>query len=288
MLHVATVHWMSDQWINIQRKYFDQFAGGPFKMHAFVNGIEKDYSHLFDFYSTENIQCCTAGYNHGIKLNILADAIASQADDDDVMVFIDGDAFPIADLTAYITEHLQQFPLLAVKRQENLTDEQPHPCFAATKVKTWKAIKGDWCPGYRWTDAAGRYVTDTGGNLLGRLLATETPWQPVLRSNKKDLHPLWFGVYGDVVYHHGAGFRGKIERIDRADIDREFGFRTRIKQWQNNNNWTVKNIGYLLNSLYNHRAYDREVEHIKNRNLDMMAKVFSELENDTEFWRQFV
>ena len=32
-------------------------------------------------------------------------------------------------------------------------------------------------------------------------------WRPLLRSNGTDLDPLYFGIYGDVVYHHGAGFR---------------------------------------------------------------------------------
>jgi hypothetical protein len=30
----------------------------------------------------------------------------------------------------------------------------------------------------------------------------------VLRSNRTNLDPVLFGVYGDTVYHHGAGFRG--------------------------------------------------------------------------------
>jgi hypothetical protein len=29
----------------------------------------------------------------------------------------------------------------------------------------------------------------------------------VLRSNRKNPDPLFFAVYGDVIYHHGAGFR---------------------------------------------------------------------------------
>ena len=88
MLHIATVHWMNDNWIQVQRDYFEKFAGGSCKFYGFVNGIEKDYSHMFDFYSTEMISCCSAaGQNHGTKLNILADIIASQANDDEIIVF---------------------------------------------------------------------------------------------------------------------------------------------------------------------------------------------------------
>jgi hypothetical protein len=51
-------------------------------------------------------------------------------------------------------------------------------------------------------------VSDVGGNLLRELELTKTPWVEVLRSNRKNLDPIFFGIYGDIVYHHGAGFRG--------------------------------------------------------------------------------
>jgi hypothetical protein len=38
----------------------------------------------------------------------------------------------------------------------------------------------------------------------------------MLRSNKRDLHPLWFGVYENLVNHHGAGFRKPAMRTDEA------------------------------------------------------------------------
>ena len=46
-----------------------------------------------------------------------------------------------------------------------------------------------------------------GGNLLRRLQLTETPWVELLRSNRRNLDPVFFAVYGEVVYHHGSGFR---------------------------------------------------------------------------------
>src|SRR2546421_624095 len=34
-----------------------------------------------------------------------------------------------------------------------------------------------------------------------------TPWLPILKSNRAHFDPLFFTVYGDTIYHHGAGFR---------------------------------------------------------------------------------
>jgi hypothetical protein len=40
-------------------------------------------------------------------------------------------------------------------------------------------------------------------------------YYPIERSNKINLHPLYFGVYGDMIYHHWAGSRKMITRPDR-------------------------------------------------------------------------
>ena len=32
-------------------------------------------------------------------------------------------------------------------------------------------------------------------------------WTKIRRSNSHSFHPLWFGVYSDLIYHHGAGSR---------------------------------------------------------------------------------
>ena len=40
----------------------------------------------------------------------------------------------------------------------------------------------------------------------------------MLRSNRRNLHPLWFGLYEDLIYHHGAGFRPPLSRADFAEL----------------------------------------------------------------------
>ena len=55
-------------------------------------------------------------------------------------------------------------------------------------------------------------LSDVGGNLLGICKRSMEPWTPILRSNHVNLHPLWFALYGGIVYHHGAGFRDPMSR----------------------------------------------------------------------------
>ncbi|MGO8752586.1 MAG: hypothetical protein ACLQNE_42140 [Thermoguttaceae bacterium] len=202
MIHVVTVHWADDRWVDVQLSYLQRHIGEPFKVYAFLNHLRGDHRRKFFYSSTEDIRA------HAVKLNLLGDmAVLHSTNPADWLVFIDCDAFPIADVVAYGREKLKQYPLAAVQRRENLGDVQPHPAFCLTTVGFWKEIAGDWKQGFAWENDAGRSITDVGGNLLGILRKRGIDWFPMLRSNKRNLHPLWYGIYDDLVYHHGAGSR---------------------------------------------------------------------------------
>src|SRR5438552_3959048 len=143
--------------------------------------------------------------------------ISQVASPDDLLMFIDGDAFLIADPMPTIREGFEKAPLIAVRRAENFNEPQPHPCFCVTTVRTWNELPGDWTSGYTWPGPTGRRGGDVGGNLLRRLELTGTPWVELLRTNRVNLDPLYYAVYGGIVYHHGAGFRtGELSLVDRA------------------------------------------------------------------------
>lgn len=210
MLHVVTVHWQSDAWIEPQLAYLDRFAPSCTRVWAALNGVSREHFSRFHFASELN-------GSHADKLNQLAEIASKEAQPADHLLFLDGDAFPVAPLEPLLTDPAR---LIAVRRDENLGDPQPHPCFCLTTVDFWAQIEGDWFEGYSWTNRLGETVTDVGGNLLGRLRESSVPWLPLLRSNTVNLHPLWFAIYGSpsfgpVVYHHGAGFRRRAARIDR-------------------------------------------------------------------------
>lgn len=209
MLHIATVHFQTPKWIDIQREYLDHNITVPFRMYGALHKIPVAYHSQFDY-------VVEAQGNHEGKLNLLANEISAQADPSDIIIFIDGDAFPIADPLPTIDAGLEHTSLVAVRRDENNGDRQPHPCFCAIRVRDWERLHGDWSPGHTWTDSIGQEVTDVGGNLLRSLERNGEQWTPLLRSNRRNDHPLWFGVYGDVVYHHGAGFRRPFARVDET------------------------------------------------------------------------
>jgi hypothetical protein len=286
VVHVATVHWRTDRWIEPQRRYLDRNLAQPFRVYADLEGIDAArlrFDLAADLAETRSFE--NPIYSHTEKLNALAAEICRDARDDDVLVFLDGDAFPIARLDPFLEQTLARYSLAAVRRDENLDDIQPHPCFCATTVGFWKEIEGDWNPGFTWKNAAGEEVTDAGGNLLARLRERGADWYPLRRTNRRNLRPLWFAVYGDLVYHHGAGFRGGLCRRDREAIGRvpepppDPGPGASIVErllWQARARWW-----YVARK----RPVVRRERRVLERNRRLSDEVYARLLTDEDFWR---
>lgn len=96
-------------------------------------------------------------------------------------------------------------------------------------------------------------MTDVGGNLLREFERRGTSWLPLLRSNSVDLHPLFFGMYADRIYHHGSGFRAGAGRVvsDRIKQLTRWIPLTRVrkaaqKKWLNSVNEKTRRISARL------------------------------------------
>jgi hypothetical protein len=210
---------------------------------------------------------------HAGKLNLLAAEIAQVAEPDDLLMFLDGDAFPIADPMPVVWPRLERAPLVAIRRSEALGQSQPHPAFCVTSVGTWTAIRGDWSRGHPWEGDLGQ-LTDVGGNLLRALERNGMPWEPLLRSNTVNPHPVWFGVYGSIVYHHGAGFRYPLTHEEKLSIAAREAALLR----------KVPGVGRRINKRMRSR-YRRKLLAARERH---SGEVFDALTRDPEFWKRFV
>ena len=266
MIHIATVHWNTERWIALQHAYLQKHLKSEFRVYAWLNNIPDAPTDTF-YYSTREPVA-----SHAVKLNLLADVIcAASRRDDDLIIFLDGDAFPVGELEPLINQALATTKLLAIQRLENNGDSQPHPCFCATTVGFWRKIKGDWKEGYRWKNKNGQDVTDVGGNLLKQLTLRHIEWTPILRSNQTDLHPLFFGIYGDVIYHHGAGFRKGETRVDRANL--RLSPRDRI-------------LSKLIPG-YGRRMRKKAFNQVIANNDALSEQVFKSIQTDPEFYKLF-
>lgn len=286
MIHLATVHWRDDRWVDVQLDYLERHIERPYRVYAFLGRMKHDHSRKFFYSTSERLK------NHATKLNLLGDMIALAADPDDIVVFIDGDAFPIAPMGQRITELVHKHRLVAVRRDENRGARQPHPCFCATTAGFWREIEGNWHRGASWTggskrwarDADNQATDDVGYKVLHALEQRQVAWHPLLRSNKTDLHPLFFAVYGDLIYHHGAGFRrgltgAALEQSGEAQLRR-------------------KPLSRLLDALPRSRVthvLHRRYHPVRKLRRELVAeqrqltrRVFEQLREDPDFYRQFL
>jgi hypothetical protein len=208
MINVVTVHWQTPKWIDVQLGYLERNIGAPFRVYAAVNGVEDALGDRRFHFAAD------LPGSHAEKLNELAAMVVAASEPGDVLMFVDGDAFPVRPLVPWVSDVLAEHRLAAVRRDENLGDPQPHPCFCVTTAAFWAEIGGDWRAGRPWVNDVGTSVADVGGALYEQLQEHDTAWLPLLRTNTRNPHPLLFGVYGHRVYHHGAGFRSVPTRVD--------------------------------------------------------------------------
>lgn len=272
MIHILTIHWKSAEWIDIQLKYLNENLKQPFRVYSFLNAIPNLATHKKKFYysSSEDIK------SHAIKLNLLADIAGFAAEsDDDYLMFLDGDAFPIAPLDDFITEKFQESPIVAVQRLENNGDIQPHPCFCMMKIKTWKEVEGDWGQGnFTWRNKFNEEVRDVGGLLLKSLNEKNIGWYKMNRSNNHNLHPLLFGIYDGLIYHHGAAFRNPGTRVDRNKVK---NFEERLERF-------VKAKQYL--PLWLARKLFLPLKHEMLINKKNSKIIFKMIKNDSSFYKK--
>jgi hypothetical protein len=210
LLYVATVHFETDRWIDLQLGRLARHTTVPYEVFASLSG--KCEEHAERFSSALQPQ----SREHGEQLNLLAERIVNVARDDDLLIFLDGDAFPIRNYVEQISGLLADRPLVAARRLEN-KDHYPHPLFCATTVAFWRNLGGDWT-----RDRERRL--DVGGKVQERLSELNLEWTPLDRTNRRNLHPVLFGIYGDLIYHHGGGFRPPKTRHDSREATRNSAY----------------------------------------------------------------
>ena len=216
MIHIATTHFRDTGWIDLQLRHLERHTKEPYLTYASLEQIDARQRSRFDWTMdhTGRIPSRKPGVlGPGLEacLNELAGEIIRRADPGDLLVFMHSDALPIADWVAPSRRTLAEVPLAAIRRDENY-EPVPHWSFCVTTAGFWSEV-GDWSRGPTWDDGL-RRASDTGALLWQRLERRGIAWHPLLRTNKVDLHPVLFGVYGDLVYHHGTGSRTPMTRRD--------------------------------------------------------------------------
>jgi hypothetical protein len=123
---------------------------------------------------------------------------------------LDSDCFPITEWEQNLSMKMVEYSkdIACIVRPENL-DVFAHPAAVYTmnsSLLNFGLVET--------TNLLGDRVVDSGCRI--------SSFFPMLRTNRLNLHPLSFGVYYNMFYHHGAGSRRMTSRSDRYyDIECE-------------------------------------------------------------------
>lgn len=207
-IHIATIHWPVVKWVKIQQYYLSKNISPGFYCYTIVPPKAKVDESRFE-YTGRSPKNDHAGHLNHLQLKVIENA----KNDNDILIFLDGDAFPIAPLDKYLEERLKEFSLIAIQRLENYGEYLPHPGFCAARVKFWEELGPVWGESISMLE----FGKDPGGGLQDCLKEKGIEWGKIRRTNRTNMHPLFFGIYDNVLYHHGAGFREPISRIDMAE-----------------------------------------------------------------------
>ena len=112
MIYIATVHWHDDRWLEPQRRYLERNIEAPFRVYAQLEGIDDENGRV-DVVADLELDEDLPPVSHAARLNALAELIAADADDKDFLLFLDGDAFPVAPLDEFLGRTLAHYPLAA-------------------------------------------------------------------------------------------------------------------------------------------------------------------------------
>jgi len=235
MIHIITNHHKTFKWLNIQAKYLKENTANEYRVYCGTSDMPTDINlddlsleeSVLDKYIIDTMD--KVENKHAYKMNYLASLInLSQEDENDLLVFLDPDALPLrSGWDNFIIDALKEYSAAAISREENieplLMDHQkpyPHPCFFATTLGFWKKNNLSW-------DLDASQGAHCAGVLLKQWLDKKGhKWAKLLRTNCFNLHPLNFGIYGGLIYHHGSGNRPIYDSIDvwsRPELSRKYG-----------------------------------------------------------------
>jgi hypothetical protein len=205
-----------------------------FRIFLWNNSPEKSSSDRYRA-RDERIECIDAAvyeklaHIHAVPLQRLYELSRNYGPD--IVITLDSDAHPLrSSWMAELIDALDKGAALAgVWRDEVSSCIEPyiHPSCLATTVSFIERF------GLRF-DRIPSGATDTLSHFSNMALDAGLPTHALIRSNARNYHVLMGGIYGDMIYHHGAGsrknirFRGDVKgaRYDRVrDISARMVFR---------------------------------------------------------------
>ena len=220
MIHIFSLHFKDDKWADIQLRSIKHYVKVPYKTYAVYSHMSKDIydkrKTQYDYFlnKEEGLHVHKGGNYHLTDGHRdIIPLIKKHSQPGDIFLRLDSDAFIIDDIDDKFIDLVNKHKFIAVHEPQHEWDinhKTPHPSlwafptdFLNTNLsKAMSTLNED--KHSNWWGGVVKWIEQNNIN-----------WYSLERSNKISLHPLYYAIYGNLVYHHWAGSRNMITRPDR-------------------------------------------------------------------------
>jgi|1_EtaG_2_1085319.scaffolds.fasta_scaffold01961_3 hypothetical protein len=244
MIHIITYHYTTTAWLEIQKRHILKFTDSektPYRLYLAKYNLElPDDFELLDNWQLVDLDVVypEEGLNeHYIQMNwVYENYVKEQMKDDDIIIFLDSDAFPCqqrwlesvgvnllgpeyekersAREDHEIPENFQTLDAIVIHFLEDRGVAQPEEyypypdlCFFAATKKT---IEDNNLKFY--IDPHNPIHQNPGFGMKDRIQSVGLNVAPLVRTNTFNAHNVMFGVYGHMLYHQHCGSRAIVGR----------------------------------------------------------------------------
>jgi len=220
MIHIFTLHFGDDKWSKLQLDSIKKHMKLPYKLYSIYSHMsESKYEYWREHYDVFLVKekgkhiHKNGNYHLTDGHRDIIPYIIENSNENDIFIRLDSDALLVGDIDVNFVDKIKKHKFIAVREPQHEWDLNyitPHPSFYAFPIKLLKMGLGTMLS----------EIIDDGhsnwwGGVVNWLNENKINWLPLNRTNKLNLHPLFFAIYDDIIYHHWAGSRDMITRPDR-------------------------------------------------------------------------
>jgi hypothetical protein len=226
MIHILTLHFTTPAWFEIQKRHILKYTNkNEYKLWLGKYNLElpEDFEipENWEIIDLDEVYPKEGGNEHYLQVEwMYENCLKDNMEDDDIVVFIDSDAFPcchswaprVKDVLLAIDDEEAKAGAICTYLKENRGIAQPdnyfpYPdlCFFATTKKVRRENNLEW-------GLFNPLHENPGFGMLDRLRAAELKIAVQIRTNIFNAHNVMFGVYGNMIYHQACGSRAIIGR----------------------------------------------------------------------------
>jgi len=210
MIHFFSVH-ICPFWVDIQKRFLVKNVS-KFKIYASLKeDMQDEYKDAFDGWQVIRKPVgINQEPNHRGRLLLLVDKFIINIENSDLVCLIDSDAFPItSEFEEFVNCNLLKNSFIAAQRLDMPsisgklgTETVPWIGFICMKAGFYKKNINHIRKKFGTNFSAIQKYWD------GRIAEIrKMKWLKLRRTNVLNLSPAMFSIYGNLIYHHGAGSR---------------------------------------------------------------------------------